>query len=286
MFATYASSPTSLFVPCCMPFGVPTMTAAWIYWTHPAGRMKHTLELPRRQHRQQNRKSSDDDPEGEPEPSGFPSLATWSPDQLEDVEQWDAGEYDARARDLDSLHQAPAPLPEIENRPAPDVIELWNHAKAHAAELSDQFRALQSGPASAIAFKMAGCQSHFWIAPADQGWTISNVRRCNYRLCPVDSLARARRLRPQIDQIAPRLQDAGKLTFCTFKATGQPPAQSSTYCDLLPHPVKALQKAWRAMSKKRPFCRAVQGAFVGVHISRGLYPHLHAVLLGDAPRSP
>ena len=249
----------------------------------------------RRTHRQQEKGEDAGDGDPDPDPPVYPPLDAWSSDSLGDLEQWESGEYATQAHALDSLHQttrpgSPAPLPEIENRPPQDVIELWSHAKAQATALADQFRALPSGYASAVALKMGSCQSHFWIAPNDEGWAITNVRRCFYRLCPVDSLARARRLRPQIDAIAPRLQDTGKLSFCTVKASDQPPGRSFTYCENpVPPPKSAiagLWSAWSKMTNRKPYRRAVDGAFCGLHISQGLRPHLHAVLVGNALVDP
>ena len=111
-----------------------------------------------------------------------------------------------------------------------------------------------------------------------EGWTIDrnrrNLRRCHRRLCPVEALAAQRKQRRAIDQCADRLSAEGwHLTFATLSA----PALS----------IPEFWAAWRKVNNRtREYSRRVDGAFVGVHLSRSLRIHAHAVLASAESLDP
>lgn len=173
--------------------------------------------------------------------------------------------YDRRAEQLESLHRPPA----VEHRPPEDTVFSWTNAKREALSLARLFRTIPTLEAADHAQALRGCQSSFYMAPTSDGWTIprsrSSLRRCHRRLCPVDSLAARRKQRRAIDQCADRLSAEGwHLTFATLSAPRLSIAEFWT--------------AWRKVNRGREFKRTVHGAFVSVHLSRGLNVHAHALL--------
>ena len=233
----------------------------------------------RGQHRRQHRsKSTDPDDEADDPPDDYPAPSAWGQDPaLDDGWGTPAPEYQAHTAALDSLHQ-PAPTPVLQHplsciyrheelRPDAETLIPWDLAKASSLELAERLD--RSTAALELSQKMRTCQHYLVFRPLVDGrWAISDTRRCNQRLCPNDALARARKLRPRIDRLAEQIGRHGQLVFATLKAGRCSPAE--------------LWAAWQRLRNQRPFRRAVMGYFVGLHLSRQLRPHLHAVLVVDA----
>ena len=236
----------------------------------------------RRIHRHQKGEASPDDagdpdpPAAEPppplQPAPYPAPSAWNQDPALDF-AWCAPGYDLHAEQLDSLHR-PTPPESVnplspvyrygEQRPDPESLIPWDMAKASSLALAERLQRTAAG--MSYAHKMRTCQHSLTFRPlVDGGWAVSKVRRCSLRLCPNNKLARVRQLRPRVDALAAGIVKHGPLLFLTLAA------QNAT--------IPELWKAWTKTCKGRPFKRAVLGYFVGLHVSIGLRPHLHAVLV-------
>ena len=200
----------------------------------------------------------------------YPAPSAWGQaPALDDGWNPPAPEYAATAAALDSLHQ-PEPLPEVEARPGTELLHPWDVSKTAAVELSRRLDRHVSTLAEAR--KVGTCQHYLTFAPLVDGrWAVSDTRRCSLRLCPNDALARARKLRPQIDRLADGIRRHGELVFCTFTAGRPSPAE--------------LWDAWRLVQQSRAFKADVIGHFVGLHLSDSLRAHLHAVLVCRQPKN-
>lgn len=235
----------------------------------------------RRQHRTQAR-GRDDPDDAEADPSDFPAPSAWGQDPaLDDGWEKPTPPIRAHAERLDSLHQ-PAPAPVLqhplsciyrhsEERPDPETLIPWDRAKRSNLELAE--RLARRVDSIELAGRLRTCQHYLIFRPLVDGrWIIPPVNgavlRCGQRLCPCDQLAHARKLRPQIDHLAEQIGRHGQLVFATLKAGRCSPAE--------------LWAAWKLVQKRRPFARDVLGYFTGLHVSRSLRPHLHAVLVVDA----